>query len=420
MVAGSPPYQAQDTRKLEELIQSRRPPRALPDACPSALRAILHKALAGDLHLRYVSAAAFESDVRMFLEGRTTVAQSERRNAWRSSPTIEKPRFHVPERVSSMAETVKQRVMRLKPARAQRLASALSILSALFWGLLAGLVVCVPAGYYYRFWRESGPLRGATDYTQASLAGINEHWNLFGRIQRQNAFLGGLSPAAKLSVGMRSRLLEAADAVIDGYRSSSDPAIEHFDWAKAAACLEHALEMDASDRIARGKLALATGYASLARGHAPAAEANFQEARTLMPRSPDPHLGLARIRIYSEKNVAKAVAELHAAEQLGFRAGPRELEQEADGYRFRAAAELSEARKYRGKSRAAEERYLRLAQRDYGRARELYEPLMGYSNASVALRQVDDDDRTREQLNEALAKPARPQRRTVRRASRWQ
>jgi serine/threonine protein kinase len=50
MVAGQPPYQAQDTRKLEELIQSRRPPRALPDVCPLALKAILSKALAGDLH----------------------------------------------------------------------------------------------------------------------------------------------------------------------------------------------------------------------------------------------------------------------------------------------------------------------------------------------------------------------------------
>jgi serine/threonine protein kinase len=79
MVAGQPPYQAQDTRKLEELIQSRRPPRALPDICPSGLKAILSKALAGDLHQRYVSAAAFESDVRLFLQNRPTVAESERR-----------------------------------------------------------------------------------------------------------------------------------------------------------------------------------------------------------------------------------------------------------------------------------------------------------------------------------------------------
>ncbi len=68
MVAGVPPYQAQDTRKLEALIQSRRPPRALPESCPDAMTAILHKALAGDLHQRYVSASAFENDVTLFLQ----------------------------------------------------------------------------------------------------------------------------------------------------------------------------------------------------------------------------------------------------------------------------------------------------------------------------------------------------------------
>src|SRR5260370_35447349 len=82
MVAGAPPYQAQDTRKLEELIQSRRPPRALPESVPSALKAILDKALAGDLHQRYVSAGAFGNDVRSFPQNRTAVAGSERRTSW--------------------------------------------------------------------------------------------------------------------------------------------------------------------------------------------------------------------------------------------------------------------------------------------------------------------------------------------------
>src|ERR1017187_8844124 len=39
MVAGSPPYQAENTRKLERLIRSGRPPRALPASCPAALKA---------------------------------------------------------------------------------------------------------------------------------------------------------------------------------------------------------------------------------------------------------------------------------------------------------------------------------------------------------------------------------------------
>ena len=37
--------------------------------------------------------------------------------------------------------------MKLKPEKPKRVASVISILVALCWGLLAGLVVCVPAGY---------------------------------------------------------------------------------------------------------------------------------------------------------------------------------------------------------------------------------------------------------------------------------
>src|SRR5258708_1499740 len=77
MVTGTPPYQAQTTRKLENLIQSRRPPRALPDACPTALKAIIRKALAGELVQRYQTAGEFEKDLEMFLERRPTTAQPE-------------------------------------------------------------------------------------------------------------------------------------------------------------------------------------------------------------------------------------------------------------------------------------------------------------------------------------------------------
>src|SRR5258708_5196558 len=82
MVAGMPPYQAQNTRKLENLIQSRRPPRALPETCPSPLKAVISKALAGDIEHRYVSAATFEHDLQILLQNRPTVAESERVGAW--------------------------------------------------------------------------------------------------------------------------------------------------------------------------------------------------------------------------------------------------------------------------------------------------------------------------------------------------
>ena len=438
MLAGSPPYQARDTRKLEELIQSRRPPRALPAGCPGAMQAILNKALAGDLHQRYVSAAAFESDLRLFRQSRPTVAETERRTSWNTNPTVEKQRMRLlqalPRSVAGMADTVMQSVMKLKPEKPKRLASVLSVLVALCWGLLAGLVVCVPAGYYYRFWRQSTPLRAHPDYTRLPVAGIQTQWSLFQQLEHRSLFLGEISPARKLSITVHASLLHAADDVIERYRNNSDPAIEDFDWQKAAVCLQHLLEMDPGDHGVQGRLALVDGYLKLVQASAAqpeqrkalaeAAHAKFQQAASLIPRAADPHLGLARIYVYSLKNIGKAIAELHQAERLGFKPGPREMEQEADGYHFRANSELITARAFRGKSRETEERYLRLAQRDYDRARRLYEPIAGYSNVSVALGEVEDDDQARQHLSDNLKQPVkvakRQHRAAVRRSTRWQ
>jgi hypothetical protein len=425
MIAGVPPYQAQDTRKLEALIQSRRPPRALPEGVPDAITAILHKALAGDLHQRYVSATAFENDLTLFLQNRPTVAEMERRVSWKSNPTVEKQRSPLPERVASMAETVRRGVLKLKPTQTRQLVSAMSIMVALCWGLFAGLVVCVPIGYYYRFWRESGALRGNLDFTHASAADINRDWDLLQRLERRNTFLGGMSPVNRLAANTRASLLAAGNEVIDRYRNNSDPKVQDFDWPKAASCFTHALEMDRSDRVVQGKLALCHGYENLSRSDsasAHAAQTDFEDAIALAPTLPDPHLGLARVYVYAVKNVGKAVAELHEAQRLGFQPGPREAEEQADGYRFRAITELDAARRAGAKDRTAEYRELRLAQRDFDRARELYEPIEGFSNVSVELRQVDDDDRVRQDLADALnkkPKPSKHARRTSRRLH-WQ
>ena len=95
MVTGQPPYQAQTTRKLETLIQSRRPPRAFPPDCPPRLKAIIGKALAAHLDRRYSDAAAFEKDLHAFLENRRTAAESERLQTWDSNATIERPTLRI-------------------------------------------------------------------------------------------------------------------------------------------------------------------------------------------------------------------------------------------------------------------------------------------------------------------------------------
>ncbi len=88
MLAGSPPFQAQSTLELESLIQSRRPPRALPDDCPIELRAIVARALSGDVDRRYASAEAFETDLRAFLEGRPSQARAEKAGYWNANATL--------------------------------------------------------------------------------------------------------------------------------------------------------------------------------------------------------------------------------------------------------------------------------------------------------------------------------------------
>jgi serine/threonine-protein kinase len=88
MLAGTPPYQAEDTHKLEVVIRSKRPPRALPTTVPRSLRMVVTKALAANPAQRYSSARTFQADLQAFLEQRPTAAERERR----SGHTIEAAR----------------------------------------------------------------------------------------------------------------------------------------------------------------------------------------------------------------------------------------------------------------------------------------------------------------------------------------
>jgi hypothetical protein len=188
--------------------------------------------------------------------------------------------------------------------------------------------------------------------------------------------------------------MNTADDVIDEYRNSSDEALEDFDWAKAQVCLRHALEIDPADRAALSKAALVDGFLNLMQNPAlPKAlpsEASFRRAASLAPKSPEPHLGLARFYIYVLGNVGRALAELHQAERLGFIPGPREAEEQADGYLLRAESELRS-------------HTLRLASGDLDRARALYEPIIGFSHVDDDLKRLDQDETVAAKLNAPAA-----------------
>ena len=96
--------------------------------------------------------------------------------------------------------------------------------------------------------------------------------------------------------------------------------------------------------------------------------------------------------------------ELRQAERLGFKPGPREVEEEADGYLYRAELQLHQARG----SRDDALRRLRLAADDLARARSLYEPVYDFSNVAQNLKRLEDDQSSVDKLRSGIEHPPAP------------
>ena len=415
MLAGSLPYQAQSTRRLENLIRSRKPPRALPADCPPRMRAIVAKAMAADIGRRYSSASAFETDLRAFVENRVTAAEREAQPAWDSNETLEKTpvkataKRPLPRLVSQITAQVTDHITNARiaaPALRRSLAHGAWSIGA---GVLLGLFVVAPLTYWHNVHRASGSLLAA-DFARLGSAEITAEWNLYKKLEHDNNFLGQFSPINGVARSLREKLMAAADDVLDRYRNSSEPVLENFEWSKARLCLSYARQLDASDREAHGKLALCDGYLNLIENpklpQAELSHTDFQIAATDLPRWADPHLALARLYTYAYRNAGLAKSEFTEAERRGFRAGPREWKEEADAYVFRAEWELRQARRETESEKSQEERWLRQASNDLDRACAIYEPIAGFANVNDALDQLYQDRGSADQLRAELDPPA--------------
>lgn len=388
MLSGSPPYQAQDTRRLENLIQSRRPPRALPEACPAELKAIVAKALASELDRRYQSAEAFEADLRAFLEARPTAASHERISAWNANATVERHPEHRPE--SRSRKPVRQ--VRSAIQRAVGRGDRTNLAIALVGGILAGLLLFVPFSYWYRLRTVAAPLHLRKDYAHEQMQVLSSDWSLLQDLKKRYPLGLQFPPENSLESAVRGNLVNAAGNIIDNFRNNSDSVLSDFDWSKARLCLVYALEIDPGDPKLRSELALCDGYLNLIKNPKPPKASlsidNFRLAESFLPRSPDPHLALARVYVYAFHNIGEASAEFHEAEQLGYHLGPREVEQQADGYLFRAGWELQQAKRFPPDDKEEVSKWLQLAHSDIERARSLYEPIAGFSNVNAGLQRL--------------------------------
>jgi tetratricopeptide (TPR) repeat protein len=190
-------------------------------------------------------------------------------------------------------------------------------------------------------------------------------------------------------------MISSADRVIDDYRSSEGLTVTEADWLRAQAVLARALQLDPGDKDIRGKMYLCDGHINRIRGTARGngkmlneARARFESAQELIPKSPDPYLGLARLYVYSLRDVEKAEQAVKAAGKRGYSIGRREKAQLGDGYRERAERLLREADKATGLPE--EKDYLERARDDFERAQDFYRDIVPFAGSANSLRRVLD------------------------------
>jgi len=280
------------------------------------------KALAPNPAHRYGTAREFQADLQAFLEHKPTMAEMERRTRWSPNSTMEAARAYLKRATQTMARA-KAKVKGLDPA------------SALGWFGL-GMALWIGGAWAFQSWHARRVAAAATASAPSKPA-----------------------PAPPADDGLPMLYAAAGQRILDAYRQSSDPSLRDFDWHKAEVCLERAAELGGADDRVLGELALSRGYATLERiggGHySPTAAGQlrryardqFSLAVRKMPRSPDPHLAMARVYVYSLPDVGKAMQEFDEAERLGAMLGQREFRQQADAYRLQEAKKAKVRRVHR-------------------------------------------------------------------------
>ena len=358
------------------------------------------KAMAPDPDLRYQSAAELGLDLAAFRAGGKVQAVAEdleaTRRTFRRPEVSEETRRTAgdetrrtgaaPLAVAAAAEDVEPAAPVKKPKRELHYWAARGIAGA----VLACVVYAAWAGVSdYGLYRQGQALEH--DIASEQITDPSQIWTRWAELSKDNPlsfFLRGPRNVA------REKFVAAADHVIDTYRNNDTQPVYEADWQRAQTMLLHALSTDPDDKTKalHGKLRVTEGHIARINGafHHSVAYLNnavqkFQEAQQLMPQSPDPPLGLARVYVLL-RDVDKATVAFHQAETNGFQLGNRERTQLADAYRERADRTWWDARTVRGLPQEKDQ--IQQAANDYQRALDLYQKSAGYGNATQHLAQV--------------------------------
>ena len=383
MVTGLQPYHAESTERLESMIRSRIPPPPPPDPCPEPLRRILIKATAPDAGARYQSAREFADDLIAFRRGGVVRAATEDLDATRRTTRAEID--DATRRTAPQGEATRRKPpaqnwpLPKRPRKAfgnvMRVVSLLAVAAVLYggWELLAN----------YLMYQHGQQLK--RDIQAEQVTDPDQIWDRWTELSKRNPSSLLLYSPRKV---VKGNLVETADRVIAAYRKADGQPIYEKDWERARNALARALAMDPDDQV-RGKLRLAEGHVSRINGAAhhdakqlQTAVDDFNQADRLLPHSPDPQLGLARV-YYNLKDIDKVSAALEEAERRGYQLANRDKLQLADGYRDRADLTFWDSRNVRGLPQEKDE--VDRAAADYRRALDLYQNVAPYANASLGI-----------------------------------
>jgi hypothetical protein len=394
MLTGMQPYQADSTERLERMIRSRIPPPPAPDPCPDPLRRILMKALANDPAVRYASARDFANDLILFRTGGPVVAQSA---APVSDPdatrrTTRRDAESAPGRVfGAPSDDATRRTTPSQPAAAKPKARG-TVFSKFMRAVACLAIACVLYGLwsvYEWFGLHSQGSQLAREIKSEQLTDPDQIWAKWTELSKTDPSSYALWGVRKL---VDQKFLDAANSVIARYRNDTQAVYEK-DWQSAQTLLSHALAVNPDDETARGDYRLCEGQIARFEGirHHDAAQLTlaaekFNQAQQLLPKSPDPQLGLASVFIYGFKDVDKADAALQQAARDGYRLGNREKLELADGYRDRADRVFWDSRNVRGLPQEKDQ--VSRSAADYQHALDLYQSVVPYGNSNAQIKRV--------------------------------
>jgi len=428
LLTGTPPFHSVDTRRLEQQIRAAEPRRPLPDSCPKPLQAIVARLLARNLSDRYESAAAVLSDLQLFQQGKTPVAEANGLPA----PFDEAPTRRTQRATDDDPDRTRRTVNPAATTKTTAAATATVAVPAPVGAIPAPAQLPVPPAKVKV--RRRHPMRTlfmlialglvlnemsvgfkanrlASTIGTRDLDSMDDMWAQYDELAPQSHLRFGVENLERI---LASRVETLSDQVIANYRSSL-PTVRERQWRTAVENLRRAVVLAPRDRSLRASLRYCEGHlhridgeaekvrhrTTAANQHFADAVSAFRESAELRRDWPDPFLGLARVFIYGLDDIDRGADAIKQAQKLGYTTGDRETVQLADGYRGRGDTLWQTAREYLGMPQEPE--YLQRSTDAYKQAQELYERIPGFPGVATSLRRTR---RALEQIDERVAERA--------------